>query len=300
MNLKNLHLNLLVIFEAIWIHRNLTRVAKTLHMTQPGVSAALTRLRTVFNDPLFSWNGNEMTPTLRARQLAPKIHTLLKNMEEVMDQKPHDITAIDREFMLASADYVFANLGGKLLHRVNQQAPLARLRIANLDLSIFEHNERFGVDLMIAPDLGFLSRNLERLPLYDDAYVGIGAADNPSLTDRPSAKDFAEMPKIYFNSTGLGVANHETMALDNTVLEGNYTVLTYSYLTIPFLLQESSCVAMVPATVAKLLSASTSIRVFALPKEMMPLTIYLYWPPQLTADNEHRWLREQVIAAARD
>lgn len=299
MNLKNFNLNLLVIFESIWVNRNLTRVAETLHMTQPGVSAALTRLRTAFEDPLFSWDGTGMTPTQKARQLAPKIHALLANMEEVMDGRAYDIAAIDREFMLASADYVFADLGGQLLRRMRQQAPAARLCIANLDLSMFEHSERFGVDLMIAPDLGFFGRNLATSRLYEDTYVGIAAADNHSVADEPNADEFMELPKIYFNSSGLGVAHHETMALDKTVLEGSYTMLTYSYLTIPFLLQSSDCVAMVPRSVATMLSASTNIRIFRLPQEMPPLTIYMYWPPQLTTDKEHAWLREQVLAAVK-
>ncbi|RLA11363.1 MAG: hypothetical protein DRQ52_09755 [Gammaproteobacteria bacterium] len=298
MNFKNFNLHQLVIFEAIWVARNLTRAAETLHMTQPGVSAALTRLRSSLNDPLFIWDGTNMNPTPRAHQLAPKIHALLADFDDVIQNTPPDIADTDREFMLVSVDYVFAGLGSRLLRRFRDQAPGARLRMTNVDLAMFEHSERFGVDLMIAPDMGFSNQNMEMERLYEDAYVGIAAVDNPLVRTQPGIDEFALMPKIYFNSSAVGIANHENMALEHGISDHSYTLLTYSYLTIPFLLQHSDCVAMVPLRVANLLLKGTDIKVFELPQAVPPLTVNLYWPSRLTGDREHQWLRDQVRAAA--
>jgi DNA-binding transcriptional LysR family regulator len=54
---RNLDLNLLLIFDALWTERSVSRVARRIHRTQSAVSLALERLRTSFEDPLFVWNG---------------------------------------------------------------------------------------------------------------------------------------------------------------------------------------------------------------------------------------------------
>ena len=56
-DLRRVDMNLLVIFEALMFEKNLTRVAEKLFMGQPAVSAALGRLRDLFDDPLLLRNG---------------------------------------------------------------------------------------------------------------------------------------------------------------------------------------------------------------------------------------------------
>lgn len=50
--LRKADINLMVVFEALMQERNLTRAAEKLFVAQPTVSAALARLRAMFNDPL--------------------------------------------------------------------------------------------------------------------------------------------------------------------------------------------------------------------------------------------------------
>ncbi|UEB96667.1 LysR family transcriptional regulator [Pseudomonas sp. HN2] len=69
-DLRSIDLNLLVVFEALIQERNLTRAAEKLSLGQPAVSAALVRLRRLFNDPLFERIGHRMVPTARALRAA--------------------------------------------------------------------------------------------------------------------------------------------------------------------------------------------------------------------------------------
>ncbi len=56
-DISRLDLNLLVVFDAIYREKNVSWAARTLGKSQPNVSAALSRLRNVFQDPLFVRNG---------------------------------------------------------------------------------------------------------------------------------------------------------------------------------------------------------------------------------------------------
>lgn len=77
-DLRRVDMNLLVIFEALMFEKNLTRVAVKLFMGQPAVSAALGRLRDLFDDPLLLRNGRGMEPTGRAL-------AILKDLQPAMD-----------------------------------------------------------------------------------------------------------------------------------------------------------------------------------------------------------------------
>ena len=68
-DLRRVDMNLLVLFEALMIERNLTRVGEKLFITQSTVSAALARLRELFDDPLLIRSGRAMEPTPRAMQI---------------------------------------------------------------------------------------------------------------------------------------------------------------------------------------------------------------------------------------
>ncbi len=77
-DLRRVDMNLLVIFEALMFEKNLTRVAEKLFIGQPAVSAALGRLRDLFDDPLLLRNGRAMEPTARAL-------AILKELQPAMD-----------------------------------------------------------------------------------------------------------------------------------------------------------------------------------------------------------------------
>jgi hypothetical protein len=56
-DISRLDLNLLVVFDAIYREKNVSWAARSLGKSQTNVSAALSRLRNVFQDPLFVRNG---------------------------------------------------------------------------------------------------------------------------------------------------------------------------------------------------------------------------------------------------
>ena len=52
-DLRRVDLNMLIVFETLMHERSVTRAAEKLFLGQPAISAALGRLRNLFNDPLF-------------------------------------------------------------------------------------------------------------------------------------------------------------------------------------------------------------------------------------------------------
>ena len=84
MNIRNIDLNLLVVFDALFDERNVTRAADRLALTQPTVSGMLKRLRHLFSDELFHRTSHGILPTPRAEALAGPIKDLLGTAEALV------------------------------------------------------------------------------------------------------------------------------------------------------------------------------------------------------------------------
>ena len=73
MDIRSIDMNLLVVFDAMIEHRSVTRAAEAIGLSQPAMSAAVSRLRGWFDDPLFVKTGAEMKATPRALALAKPV-----------------------------------------------------------------------------------------------------------------------------------------------------------------------------------------------------------------------------------
>ena len=66
--LRDVDLNLLLLFQHLLEDRNISSVARRLDLSQPAVSNALRRLRQAFGDELFVRTAQGMQPTPRAQR----------------------------------------------------------------------------------------------------------------------------------------------------------------------------------------------------------------------------------------
>ena len=86
MRFKGLDLNLLVALDALISERNITRAGERIHLSQSGMSSAVSRLRQYFNDELFVLVGRDLVPTPLAESLSKSVRRILIDMENTADQ----------------------------------------------------------------------------------------------------------------------------------------------------------------------------------------------------------------------
>lgn len=123
-DLRRVDMNLLVIFEALMFEKNLTRVAEKLFMGQPAVSAALGRLRDLFDDPLLLRNGRAMEPTARAldilRELQPAMDVISGAVSRAKEFDPASSCDV---FRIGLSDDAEFGLFPPLLRQLQEEAP---------------------------------------------------------------------------------------------------------------------------------------------------------------------------------
>lgn len=88
LDLRQLDLNLLLAFDAIYQQRSVTRAADVMCLSQPAMSNALRRLRELCGDPLFIKSRLGVTPTLVAHRLADYVRTALEALRDGLRMIP--------------------------------------------------------------------------------------------------------------------------------------------------------------------------------------------------------------------
>ncbi len=123
-DLRRVDMNLLVLFEALMIERNLTRVGEKLFITQPTVSAALARLRELFDDPLLIRNGRAMEPTPRAMQIFTELGPAMDVISSAISRaRAFDPANGCNVFRLGLSDDAEFGLFPALLQALREEAP---------------------------------------------------------------------------------------------------------------------------------------------------------------------------------
>ena len=128
MDIRSVDLNLLVLFDAMARLRSVSRAAEAIGLSQPATSAALARLRAVFDDALFLRAGAQMEPTPRAQALAPVVQRVVQAIQsEILQPAGFDPARAERSFTLLTPDIGEVAFLPGVLRRLRQEAPQVKL-----------------------------------------------------------------------------------------------------------------------------------------------------------------------------
>ncbi len=298
MHLKKLDLNSLVVFHAVWTHRSVTRAAEELHVAQPTISSCLKRLRAFFNDSLFTWEGLQMNPTAKAQELAPQIAEIVNRADDLVERNGYDPLLVERDFVIASADYVFALLGASLNSQLDLQAP--RLRVSFIDSTAeqFPRLKSFqSAGLYIFPEDVAPAPGLRYEPLLEDSYVVVQwtkASRRPATLDTTT---FLDWPKVMFSVDHRRLANHEMQGFIAAGTPIHTSMLVPNYLAIPSMIVGTDRIAVMPRNVLKVSNLKDVLAPVAFDMPLPALSLGMYWDPVHERDPVHMWLRQAVRQA---
>src|SRR5919108_2852915 len=135
MNVRDLDLNLVRVFDAVLRARSVTAAAAQLGLTQPAASNALARLRAVFGDALFLRTPQGREPPPFPRELAEPVRQALALLESALAHGPgFDPASATRAFRFYMSDLGQIEFLPPLIERVEQRAPGVRLEAVALDV----------------------------------------------------------------------------------------------------------------------------------------------------------------------
>ena len=197
MDSKRLDLNLLITLEALLVERNVTKAAARLHLSQPAVSAQLSRLRNLFDDALLIPVQRGMMPTAKAIELLDPLRQALDQVRAtVATHSNFDPAKAKLIVAIACTDYPQVAVVKPFVMKLRIIAPGVRVALRNLDMSQLEAQMARG-DV----DLAFMTPQtappgLRARHLFDERYVLIGRRNHPRLRDRITVEEFARLEHV--------------------------------------------------------------------------------------------------------
>ena len=304
MKLESLDLNLLLVFDALATERSVTRAAAKVGLSQPALSNALARLRALFRDPLFERSAGQMQPTPRARQLlAPLSEAISKLREAFETQAAFRPDASDREFLIATNDYVDSLLLPRVVQRLQRDAPSIALRTVRTDYLFLPPVERLQsgeLDLALGffgetprPNPGLLSRRL-----ITGRLVCILRTTHPRAGRQLSLRTFVETPHVRVMYPGNERQGSIDTILRSRGLSRRIAVTVPHYLTIPAMVAKSNLLGVVPEQMARRAARSLRLKIFDPPIALPDITVMMIWTERAQFDRAHRWFRECIVAAS--
>ena len=299
MDVRAVDLNLLKAFDALMSERAVTRAAGRIGLSQPAMSHALSRLRSLFADDLFVRTPTHMEPTARAREIAPLVSAAIEHIEAALNLgvgfDPAKSTGI---FTAGMAEYAEVALVGRLAEAFARQAAKATLRLTPLTgAEAAEQLDSGAIDVAVA-HLRAMPGHLDSMMLLRDPFVLVARRGHPRAAQSLSIEAYAALDHVLVSPRG-----DTSGAVDRTLadfgLRRRIALLVATYLALPAVLASSDLVATVPRRTAQQIAAMAAIEIMPLAIDLS-VPVSMAWHRRATSEPAQAWFRALLIEAARD
>lgn len=244
--LRSIDLNLLTVFEAVYIHKGIVNAAKVLNLTPSAISQSIQKLRSTFPDPLFIRKGQGVIPTAYAAHLHEYINHGLESILYALDVNNN----YDKERIItvASAPSSAALLMPRIysaIQKVNPKLSVRNVPVVESQLSQFQAD--IAIDSRLHHGPGITSYKL-----YDDRLVAVCRSDHPNAESIFSGNNHG------MNYTFLSMQDDlltDMRQLINEVLPNRLvTFSSYNLLTIASMLSSTDLIGFMPYKIFEMFS----------------------------------------------
>lgn len=295
MDLKQIDLNLLVVFHQLMVERSVSHAAEVLSVTQPAISNALRRLRKLLGDELFIRTPHGMEPTPLAQELAEPVAYALDVVKDALNrERSFDPRTAKRTFTLALTDIGEVYMLPRLAALLHESAPgIVVNTVRNSSDSLREQLERGQVDLAVGllPDLagGFF-----RQRLFRQGYVCAFRQGHPLATGKPvSIEEFtaAEHAVVLVAGTGHGEIDR---LMRRKGIDRQVRVTVPHFIAVGHILASSDLVATLPERFVERICQPFGLASTRHPVKLPLHTIDLYWHAKVHKDPANQWMRRLI------
>ena len=192
MHISAIDLNLLGIASALYRHRNVSKAAQELGLSQSAVSHALARLRDQFGDPMFVRTSKGVAPTEFARTIQTELLDVVHKSELLMNRKKaFDPKEARGRITLATTDYFEAVVLPKLQPILAREAPGLQISVRPTVGELPKRDLEEGkIDFAVAGFYADLPEGFYKGKLFKDSFRSATRKDHPTIRTRLSVEDY--------------------------------------------------------------------------------------------------------------
>ncbi|MEO4001681.1 LysR family transcriptional regulator [Mesorhizobium sp. CAU 1732] len=295
-NLRAVDLNLLTVLDALLEECSVTRAAVRLGMSQPAVSRALARLRSLFDDALLVDGPGGYLLSERAEQIVPVLRRALAGIGNMLDAPAFDPATATGRLRLSTPDLYAAVIGPPLLAHIGREAPGLNLDIVAPGPAIIGDLEEGTLEAVIGV-IDDAPAGIQRRGLFDDGYVTLLRAGHPAADDALTLGRFLELDHIAISVTGVGSTPVDDV-LAMTRHKRRVKVTVPNFLAAVEIAAQSDLVMTLPESLARMAAGVNRFVMRTPPADPGRFTLSMLWHARHQASPRHVWLRDAIVHAA--
>ena len=301
-SLQNFDLNLLLIFNALMVEKNVSKAADMVFLSQSAMSHALNRLRSLLDDPILVRTDKGMVPTPRALAMEVPIREALTNLQLTLySPDPFDPSISCKSFVIYGPEYFESVYLPVLAARLQKIAP----HIEILSGILTDKNPEAGltsgeVDFVVGIEsITEVPGRLRSIPWIQDDITCVVRKENPKIGRQISLKEFMDVRHIHYSTLG---TPYKKTFMDQWIEENNINrkiaVSTPGYLGAAMITAETDYVLTVPRKLANKLIKTRELRIVDSPENFPEYRLNLIWHPLYEKDPAHMWFRGKLLELA--
>jgi len=286
-------LKLLVIFDVIMIENSITRAAEQLSMTQPAVSNAVARMRTLWKDELFVPDGRKIQPTNYAKNLWAKTRDSLHNLNQALEPGHFNPQLAKRTFRIALPDIVLDSLWVEMRLLFEQQAQGLNLHAVPYTIA---HTKQLLDDADVDLVIGQSNRSLENIcteHLFDTSYVCVMRKHHPLAIANLSIEAFAAAEHLLVTLSG-NTSSPADQAIQQLGMTRRVAFTVNHFSSAIPIIKQSDLIAILPTDLIHRYLPCHDLAITRPPIEIPHTAISMLWHQRQIADEGLNWLRKQV------
>jgi DNA-binding transcriptional LysR family regulator len=294
MDIRSLDLNLLVVFDAMLQHQNVTKAAEAMTLSQPAMSAAISRLRVLFDDPLFVRTGSGMAPTPKAQALSPIVRLVMQTIQtDILQPKTFDPSTSDRTFTLVTPDIAEVNFLPRLLSELAEKSPHLNLKTLAMPREAAADSLSSGSsDMAIGyfPDLhktGFFQQKL-----ITNSHVCLVRKNHPNVGEKITQAQFMQASHAVVKPDGR--EHIFERFLQSKGMQRRVVVELSHFMSLLPIIETSNLVATVPKDLAEFFVEHGDVRYVPTPMKSPVIDVHLFWHQRFQKDPAHIWMRQII------
>ena len=289
-------LNLLIYLHLLIKYGNVTKVAHAMGVSQPGVSAALKRLRAVLNDPVFVRTGGRMVPTPKAQAVHAQTAGTLEMWERLAEgELVFDPARTSRGYNLLASDYILYLLLAPLASELTRRAPGATLRV-------IPPNPYRRLQTVVKREADFAIGYYHEAPeelrarrLFVESVVCVMRQSHPAAQSF-DLDAFVRYPHVGIASVAQGSYSATLeRSLQERGIHRRLPLTVPSYLAVPSMLVNTDYIALLPASLATSFAKHLPLQVHPSPFELPALDVSILYHNNVQDDASHRWFRQLTV-----
>jgi DNA-binding transcriptional LysR family regulator len=299
--MQNFDLNLLSSLDALLAEKNVTRAAKTMHVTQSTMSGILRRLRDQFDDELLIRNGRRYDLSPFAQSLAISVRQTILQIDSTVSAKPlFEPTKDRRKFRIMASDYSTMVYLSAVFRRIEKQAPYLSYEIVPIN-SPLDHVRGGTVDLCVTGNPysqgeAAADQLLRTDTLFSEVYCCVVDDDHP-LRGIVTLDQLFEFPHVMAQFAGVTMQTSE-LKVGSARNRVNPVMSVPSFNVIPALVRGTRAVGILPTRMTEVAPGLSGLRTLAVAFEMPSFTEHLIWHSRFAYDPAFCWLRSVMLGVA--